>query len=72
MLCEKLIYERGKRKIIKNNSVLNTDSFDRNYFQKLVDNSKELKKLSKKQMVPYFSDLIGDVWASLFKFSPQL
>ncbi len=67
-----MTFQLEKRRTIENNSVLNTDSFDRNHFQKLVDSSKELKKLSKKQDVPYFSDLLGDVWASLFKFSPQL
>ncbi|MGG0656485.1 vWA domain-containing protein [Rummeliibacillus pycnus] len=67
-----MTFQLEKRKIIDNNSVINTDSFDRRHYQSLVESSKELKSISKKQIVPYFNDLIGDVWASLYKFSPQI
>ncbi|MGE7920695.1 VWA domain-containing protein [Viridibacillus sp. NPDC093762] len=61
-----------RRKQIKNNSVLNTDSYDRRKYNSLREKSDELKIIEKKASMSNFDALMGDIWASLFKTSPEL
>ncbi len=56
----------------KNESVLNTDSFDKRRFKKIFDMSQGLKKLSVDGELPTFEPLLGDIWGSLFKMKPEI
>lgn len=55
-------------------SVLNTDRFDRRRFQEIHQMSDGLKRLNQtgEEMLPTFSGLLRDIWASLYKMNPQL
>ncbi|MCE3203410.1 vWA domain-containing protein [Paenibacillus sonchi] len=57
-----------------NESVLNTDSFDRRRFEQIMDMSAKLQEVERKgeSAFPTLGPLLGDVWAGLFKMSPQL
>ncbi|MNB77493.1 hypothetical protein D3C75_241790 [compost metagenome] len=57
-----------------NESVLNTDSFDRRRFEQIMDMSAKLQEVKRKgeSSFPTLGPLLGDVWAGLFKMSPQL
>lgn len=53
-------------------SVLNTDRFDRRRFGQIYDMSKSLKKMERHEEIPLFKELLGDIWASLYKVSPKI
>lgn len=53
-------------------SVLNTDSFDKRRFNSIYDMSKGLQQLNKKADMPGFEPLLGDIWAGLYKMNPLL
>lgn len=55
-------------------SVLNTDSFDRRRYQEIRKMSQKLKEIERmgSGLLPSFSSLMGDIWAGLYKMSPQL
>lgn len=57
-----------------NESVLNTDSFDRRRFEQIMDMSAKLQEVERKgeSSFPTLGPLLGDVWAGLFKMSPRL
>lgn len=57
-----------------NNSVLNTDSFDRRHYEKVYEMSGNLQKMnnSGRELLPNFPDLLGDIWASLYKMNPEI
>lgn len=57
-----------------NNSVLNTDFFDRRRYSQIFSSSPKLQELeeSGRDSLPFFSDLMGDIWASLYKAKPAL
>ncbi|QQZ58964.1 VWA domain-containing protein [Paenibacillus sonchi] len=57
-----------------NESVLNTDSFDRRRFEQIMDMSAKLQEVERKgeSAFPTLGPLLGDVWAGLFKMNPQL
>ncbi|MBM7715375.1 uncharacterized protein with von Willebrand factor type A (vWA) domain [Bacillus thermophilus] len=56
----------------KDESVLNTDSFDKRRFNSLYDMSKGLRQLNEKADMPGFEQLLGDIWAGLYKMNPVL
>lgn len=56
----------------KETSVLNTDSFDKRRFEQIFDMSKRLKQMEGLSQYPMFKELLGDIWASLYKMSPEL
>lgn len=55
-------------------SVLATDSFDKRRFNSLLGMSKKLQDLNEKvsEELYTFEPLLGDMWASLYKTSPQM
>ncbi|PRX38641.1 uncharacterized protein with von Willebrand factor type A (vWA) domain [Planifilum fimeticola] len=55
-------------------SVLNTDAFDKRRFNEIFNMSKQLQKLNEagEQRLPTFPDLLGDIWASLYKMRPEI
>lgn len=59
---------------MKNKSVLNTDSFDKRRFNEIFGMSKQLQELNEAgvQHLPTFPDLLGDMWASLYKMRPEI
>lgn len=59
---------------MKNKSVLNTDSFDKRRFNEIFGMSKQLQGLNEAgvQHLPTFPDLLGDMWASLYKMRPEI
>jgi len=61
-------------KEFKLKSVLNTDRYDRRKYGELRSVSKKLQKLEGhgKQQLSTFPDLLGDVWAGLYKYEPRL
>jgi len=64
-----------KKKFIKETSVLNTDSFDKRRFAQIFDMSERLQlieDLGTTESVPMFKELLGDMWASLFRLQPKL
>ncbi|RKJ30482.1 hypothetical protein D7X33_41440, partial [Butyricicoccus sp. 1XD8-22] len=61
------------RKRNRETSVLNTDSFDKRRFGQIYDMSKGLKELqAAEEEIPLFKELLGDIWASLYKMNPEL
>ncbi|MDT3417209.1 uncharacterized protein with von Willebrand factor type A (vWA) domain [Brevibacillus aydinogluensis] len=59
---------------MQHESVLNTDRFDRRRFQSLFEMSANLKAMERKggQYLPSFYSLMGDMWAGLYKLTPEL
>ncbi|GGA56065.1 VWA domain-containing protein [Kroppenstedtia guangzhouensis] len=59
---------------MKNKSVLNTDSFDKRRFTEIFNMSKQLQGLNEagEPRLPTFPDLLGDIWASLYKMKPEI
>lgn len=57
-----------------NDSVLNTDSFDRRRFGQLFEMSEKMRETERKgrETFPSFLPLMGDMWAGLFKMKPEL
>ncbi len=55
-------------------SVLNTDLFDQRRYDEILQMSKKMQEIDKlgRQILPSFSPLMGDIWASLFKSSPEV
>ncbi|MCF6095077.1 VWA domain-containing protein [Microaerobacter geothermalis] len=55
-------------------SVLNTDRFDRRRFREIYGQSEKMQEIheSGRQILPSFLPLMGDMWASLYKMSPEL
>lgn len=57
----------------QNQSVLNTDSFDRRRFQKIYNMSGKLQELSEiERPFPTFQALLSDIWGAFYKMSPEL
>lgn len=56
----------------KDESVLNTDSFDKRRFQSIYNMSKGMQQLNKQADMPGFEQLLGDIWAGLYKMNPEL
>lgn len=56
----------------KDNSVLNTDSYDKRRFESIRDMSKGLQNIDKEADVPGFQPLLNDIWASLYKINPEI
>lgn len=56
----------------KETSVLNTDAFDKRRFEQIYDISKGLQEIEKAEEIPFFKELLGDIWASLYKMNPKL
>src|SRR5690625_2760039 len=64
-----------RRKELKETSVLNTDAFDKRRFEQIFNMSERLRlveKTGKKECIPMFKELLGDMWAGLFKLNPEL
>ncbi|MFA8439192.1 hypothetical protein [Pueribacillus sp. YX66] len=64
-----------KREELKETSVLNTDAFDKRRFEQIFGMSERLQsieELAKVKSLPMFKGLLGDMWAGLFKLSPEL
>lgn len=61
-----------KRKKEIETSVLNTDNFDKRRFKQIMGMSKSMQELEGRTDFPDFENLLGDIWASLFKASPEL
>src|SRR5690625_1655292 len=64
-----------KREELKETSVLNTDAFDKRRFEQIFGMSERLQsieELAKVESLPMFKGLLGDMWAGLFKLSPEL
>ncbi|HEX6923642.1 MAG TPA: VWA domain-containing protein [Bacillales bacterium] len=59
---------------MRKDSVLNIDGFDRRRFQEIFQMSNGLKTLNQtgEDVLPTFSNLMRDTWASLYKMNPQL
>lgn len=57
-----------------NESVLNTDAFDRRRFEQLFEMSEKMRQVELKgrQVLPSFRPLMSDMWAGLFKMKPEL
>lgn len=55
-----------------NQSVLNTDLFDRRRFNEIFHMSERLQQLEQESVYPLFEALLGDVWASLYKMKPEI
>jgi uncharacterized protein with von Willebrand factor type A (vWA) domain len=55
-------------------TVLNTDRFDRRRYGEILSQSERLLEISGQgdSLLPNFTPLMGDLWASLFKTSPRL
>lgn len=55
-------------------SVLNTDVYDRRRFRDLLELSPKLRGVEEegRNLLPSFSPLMGDIWAGLFKMKPEL
>jgi len=63
--------ERAKAKS-GNQSVLNTDAFDKRRFTEIYSMSQSLQKLKLDGELPTFEPLLADIWASLYKMKPEL
>lgn len=63
-----------KHEIIYQNNTVNADSFDKRRFNELLRMSKGLQtaKGQGDNEFPLFSQLMGDIWSSLYKSNPQL
>ena len=55
-----------------NQSVLNTDAFDKRRFIEIYSMSQSLQKLKVEGELPTFEPLLADIWASLYKMKPEL
>lgn len=66
------MFRKYLNKINKETSVLNTDSFDKRRFNQIYEMSKGLKQLEKGADIPMFRELLADIWASLYKMSPEI
>ncbi len=55
-----------------NQSVLNTDAFDKRRFNEIYSMSQSLQKLKVDGELPTFEPLLADIWASLYKMKPEL
>lgn len=55
-----------------NESVLNTDSFDKRRFKEIYAMSKQLQKLTHESTLPTFDLLLSDIWASFYKMKPAI
>ena len=55
-----------------NQSVLNTDAFDKRRFKEIYNMSQGLQKLCVDGELSTFEPLLGDIWASLYKMQPEL
>src|SRR5690625_996369 len=64
--------KNSKRKQIETHSVLNTDAYDKRRLNQIIGISKSLKKLKDHASMPKFDDLLGDIWASLYKMKPEI
>jgi len=55
-------------------SVLNTDAFDVRRYREIYEMSNSIQQVAKKGkgLLPTFPDLLGDIWASLFKMRPEI
>ncbi|MFC3041564.1 VWA domain-containing protein [Virgibacillus xinjiangensis] len=54
-------------------SVINSDKFDRRRFQKLYDMSQGLQDLNEfDALFPTYNALLNDIWGSLYKMKPEL
>ncbi|MEK5176796.1 hypothetical protein NST63_27010 [Heyndrickxia sp. FSL W8-0496] len=58
----------------KRKSVLNTDRYDRRRFGQILEMSDRLQEINQKgkEVIPTFSPLMSDIWASLYKVKPSL
>src|SRR5699024_10923671 len=67
------VYKVSFFKRYKNQSVINTDNFDRRRFDKVYNMSRSLQDLNNfEKPFPTFEPLLGNIWGSLYKMSPQL
>jgi len=55
-----------------NHSVINTNSFERSKFNRIVEHSSRLQKLKEDDNFPFFEPLLNDIWASFYKHKPLL
>lgn len=53
-------------------SVLNTDKFDKRRFNLIYEMSKSIQELEKEAEFPLCKELLGDIWAGLFKVQPKI
>jgi|SRR5690625_495689 len=60
------------KKLKKETSVVNTDKFDKRRFNQIYEMSKGLQELKKEEEIPMYKELLGDMWASLYKMNPEL
>lgn len=56
----------------RNQSVLNTDAFDKRRFNEIYSMSQSLQKLKVEGELPTFEPLLADIWASLYEMKPEL
>jgi len=56
----------------RNQSVLNTDAFDKRRFNEIYSMSQSLQKLKSEGELSTFEPLLADIWASLYKMKPEL
>ncbi|WP_252502785.1 VWA domain-containing protein [Sporosarcina sp. Marseille-Q4943] len=55
-----------------NQSVLNTDAFDKRRFREIFEMSSGLQKVRGESELPLFESLLADIWASLYKMKPEI
>jgi len=67
------VYKMSFYKQYRNQSVINSDNFDRRRFNKVYNMSRSLQDLNNfEKPFPTFEPLLGDIWGALYKMSPQL
>src|SRR5690625_4819601 len=75
LICMFKSLRHKEREKLKETSVLHTDAFDKRRFEQIFDMSERLQsieELAKVESLPMFKGLLGDMWAGLFKLSPEL
>lgn len=65
-------FKRKQKKAKEDLSVINTDSFDKRRFKQIYDMSKSLQQMEQYEEIPLFKELLGDIWASLYKMNPKI
>lgn len=62
-----------RKELIYKNPTINADAFDLRKYNELLSMSKGLQDVRDKgKKIPYFDQLLGDIWSSFFKNKPKL
>lgn len=64
----------NQRERVYKHSTVNADAFDKRQFNSLLNKSKGLQQLKEEgdQVLPLYSQLMGDIWSALYKSRPKL